>query len=151
MLVPVPRFDSICQFNQELLELCEEDGGRDHYRKEATHNNLFEKDRQALLKLPEVPFDPSRYERTKTNGYGKFILDSLYEYSVSPKYVDCHVMVKITANNVFPLDESLREITSHERLYGAAKQSSMNWLPYLTQLARFPGALKYTAVYKMLP
>jgi transposase len=151
MLVPIPQFESISQFNKDLLDLCEEDGGRDHYRKEATHNELFEKDRQALLKLSAAPFDPSRYERIKTNGYGKFILDGLYEYSVSPKYVDCYVMVKITANYVVPLDESLREITTHERLYGAVKQSSMNWLPYLTQLARFPGALKYTGIYKMLP
>ncbi|MBM3706200.1 MAG: IS21 family transposase [Actinobacteria bacterium] len=151
MLVPVPRFDNICQFNKELLAICEEDGDRNHYRKEATHNDLFEKDRNAFLKLSASPFDASRYEKQKTNGYGKFILDGLYEYSVSPKYADCYVMVRITANTVAPLDDSLREITVHERLYGASKQSSMNWLPYLTQLARFPGALKYTGVYKMLP
>ena len=152
MLVPIPRFESISQFNSELLALCEEDGDREHYRKEDTHNFLFEKDKNSLLRLPVSPFDASRYERVKTNGYGKFYLEGgLHEYSASPKYVDCYVMVKIAANNVAPLDESLREITSHERLYGAAKQSSMNWLPYLTQLARFPGALKYTAVYKMLP
>jgi hypothetical protein len=27
----------------------------------------------------------------------------------------------------------------------------MNWLPYLTQLSRFPQALKYTGIYKMFP
>ena len=151
MLVPVPRFDDIYQFNMQLLALCEEDGDREHYKIEATHNDLFEKDRSALLKLPSSPFDTSRYERQKTNGYGRFILDGLYEYSVSPKYADCYVMVRIGANTVTPLDESLRDITVHERLYGATKQSSMNWLPYLTQLARCPGALKYTGIYKMLP
>ncbi len=151
MLVPIPRFESIAQFNSELLIMCEEDGNRDHYRKEATHNGLFEKDRSSLLKLPLNGFDASRYERVKTNGYGKFVLDSIHEYSVSPKFVNCYVMVKITANSVAPLDDSLREITSHERLYGATKQTSMNWLPYLTQLARFPGALKYTGIYRMLP
>jgi hypothetical protein len=31
------------------------------------------------------------------------------------------------------------------------KQQSMQWLPYLTQLSRRPGALKYTGIYKMLP
>lgn len=39
----------------------------------------------------------------------------------------------------------------HERLYGDYKQQSMQWLPYLTQLARRPGALKYTGIYQMLP
>ncbi len=27
----------------------------------------------------------------------------------------------------------------------------MQWLPYLTQLARKPGALKYTGIYQLLP
>jgi len=27
----------------------------------------------------------------------------------------------------------------------------MKWLPYLTQLSRCPGALKYTGIYQMLP
>lgn len=151
MLVPIPSFDDILKFNKELLTICEEDGQRGHYKKNKTHNDLFVKDKLELIKLPKSPFDASRYERQKTNGYGKFILDGLYEYSVSPKYANCYVMVKITANTVAPLDESLREITVHERLYGASKQSSMNWLPYLTQLARFPGALKYTGIYKMFP
>jgi transposase len=106
MLVPVPRFDNILKFNSGLLALCEEDGNRDHYRIEATHNDLFKKDKNALLKLPATVFDAAKYERVKTNGYGKFVLDGLYEYSVSPKYADCHVMVRIGANTVTPLDES---------------------------------------------
>ncbi len=152
MLVPVPRTDDLTSFNKELLTLCEQDGKRDHYRMDATHNELFEKDISSLLKLPGTPFDPARYERIKTNGYGKFYLNSgLHEYSVSPKFVDSYVTVKITATRVIPLDESLRPVTVHERLYGGFKQQSVNWLPYLTQLARCPGALKYSGIYKMLP
>jgi len=152
MLVPVPRIDSLAAFNKDLLTLCEEDGHRDHYRMDATHNELFEKDISSLLKLPATPFDPARYEKIKTNGYGKFYLNSgLHEYSVSPKFVDSYVTVKITASRVIPLDESLRPVTAHERLYGGSRQQSVNWLPYLTQLARCPGALKYSGIYKMLP
>jgi hypothetical protein len=36
-------------------------------------------------------------------------------------------------------------------LYGDFKQQSMQWLPYLTQLAHSPNALKYTGIYPMLP
>ena len=152
MLVPVPRTDNLAQFNTDLFTLCERDGDRDHYRKDATHNELFQKDLLSLSKLPPTPFDPARYERIKTNGYGRFYLEGgLHEYSVSPKFVKSYVMVKITASGVIPLDESLRPVTVHERLYGAFKQQSMNWLPYLTQLSRCPGALKYTGVYEMLP
>ena len=152
MLVPVPRTDNLAQFNTGLFTLCEKDGDRDHYRKDATHNELFQKDLVSLLKLPSTAFDPAKYERIKTNGYARFYLEGgLHEYSVSPKFASSYIMVKITAVNVIPLDGSLRPVTVHKRLYGASKQQSMNWLPYLTQLSRCPGALKYTGVYRMLP
>lgn len=152
MLVPVPKTEDLCRFNRELLSLCEADGKREHYRKEATHNELFLKDCSALLKLCQTPFDPARYERVKTNGYGKFCLQGgLHQYSASPKFVDSYITVKISAQEVVPLDESNRPITAHQRLYGHYKQESVNWLPYLTQLARCPGALKYTGIYRMLP
>lgn len=105
--MPVPRVDNLAQFNNDLFTLCEKDGDRDHYRKEATHNELFQKDLLHLLKLPLAPFDPARYERIKTNGYGRFYLEGgLHEYSVSPKFAGSYVMVKITASNVIPLDRA---------------------------------------------
>jgi len=60
-------------------------------------------------------------------------------------------LVKISAFEVITLDESHREIVKHERFYGEHKQQSMQWLPYLTQLSRCPGALKYIGIYQMLP
>jgi len=152
MLVPVPRFESLTAFNKELLEKCEMDAQREHYRKDATIEELHTQDRAALLDLPAVPLDVSQYITIKTNDYGRFYLNhGLHEYSVSPRYANSRVRVKITANEVIPLDESLREIIKHERFYGNCKQHSMKWLPYLTQLSRSPGALKYTGIYQLLP
>jgi len=152
MLVPIPRFVSICDFNKELLTLCEHDGQRDHYRKEVSHEELYAADKLALLKLPQENFDVCKFITVRTNGYGRFYLNNgLHEYSVSPKYKDCRILVKITAFEVIALDDSYREIVSHERFYGDFKQQSMKWLPYLTQLSRCPGALKYTGIYQMLP
>jgi transposase len=152
MLVPVPRFNSICDFNKELLVLCEQDAKREHYRKDASHEELYAADKLALLKLPQESFDVCKFITVRTNGYGRFYLGSgLHEYSVSPKYKDCRVLVKITAFEVIALDESQRHIVVHERFYGDYKQQSMKWLPYLSQLSRCPGALKYTGIYEMLP
>ena len=36
-------------------------------------------------------------------------------------------------------------------MYGDTKQQSMEWLPYLEQISRFPRALKYSGIYEMLP
>lgn len=152
MLVPVPRFESLIEFNKELLEKCEDDSDREHYRKDATIEELYSEDKAALLSLPAVSLEVSKYITVKTNGYGRFYLNNnLHEYSVSPKYANSRVLVKITANEVIPLDENHRVVVSHERLYGDSKQQSMQWLPYLTQLSRSPGALKYTGIYQMLP
>lgn len=152
MLVPVPQFESLAEFNKEQLQKCENDAGREHYRKAGTIEELHAEDKQALLDLPAVPLEVSKYVTMKTNGYGRFYLhNGLHEYSVSPKYANSRVLVKITANEVIPLDESHREVIRHERFYGNYKQQSMKWLPYLTQLSRCPGALKYTGIYQMLP
>jgi transposase len=152
MLVPVPRFENLAEFNKEQLKKCEVDAEREHYRKNATIEELHAKDRAALLELSAVPLDVSKYITVKTNDYSRFYLNNgLHEYSVSPKYANSRVLVKITANEVIPLDESHREIVRHVRFYGNYKQQSMQWLPYLTQLSRCPGALKYTGIFQMLP
>jgi hypothetical protein len=57
----------------------------------------------------------------------------------------------LTAHDVIVLDESYREAIRHPRLYGKENKESMDWLPYLAQLARRPAALKYTGIYPMLP
>ena len=48
MLVPVPRFNSLESFNKELLEKCEKDAGREHYRKNSTIEELFAADKSEL-------------------------------------------------------------------------------------------------------
>ncbi|MBF9019020.1 IS21 family transposase [Oceanispirochaeta sp. M2] len=152
MLVPVPRFNSLASFNVALLEKCEEDAMRKHYRKDSNIEELFSADRSALLPMPRTRLDVSKYRTVKTNKYGRFYLgNGLHEYSISPRYSGESVRVKITANEVIPLDDSLRDIVKHERLYGNHKQQSMKWLPYLKQLSRRPGALKYSGIYQLLP
>ena len=151
-LVPVPHFERLTEFNQDLLKTCDLDAEREHYRKEATIAELYAADKAALLTLPAVPLDVSKYLTARTNGYGRFYLDNgLHEYSVSPQYANSRVLVKITAGEIIPLDKSHQPIVRHQRLYGDSRQQSMQWLPYLTQLSRSPNALKYTGIYPMLP
>lgn len=152
MLVPVPEFRSLTDYNASLLTRCDEDGQREHYRKEGTIWALHREDREALLKLPHRKFEPAKYLTVRVNSYGSFTLNNgLHKYSTEPKCSGKHITVKLTANEVIVLDESMREIVIHERLYGNEKQKSMQWLPYLSQLARKPAALKYTGIYSMLP
>ena len=151
-LVPIPRFESLTGFNQEMLKTCDLDAEREHYRKESTIADLYSEDKSSLLALPSVPLDVSKYITVKTNGYGRFYLgDGLHEYSVSPQYADTRILVKVTSGEVMPLDKTHQVIVRHRRLYGNSRQQSMQWLPYLTQISRSPNALKYTGIYPMLP
>lgn len=49
------------------------------------------------------------------------------------------------------LDENLREVAQHRRLFGEKEQEAMDWVPYLKQLSRYPAALKYSGIHAMLP
>lgn len=152
MLVPVPNFQKLKDFNLNLFEKCEKDSLRIHYKKEKTIQKLHKKDLEVLQCLPCIPLEVCKYELVRTNGYGKFTLNKgLHEYSASPRVSRSRIKVKITAFEVSPLDESGREIVVHERLYGNRKQESMNWIPYLNTIAKRPGALKYSGIFQLLP
>lgn len=152
MLVPVPRFQSLREYNEHLLQLAEADASRVHYRKEATHEELFAADKAALVPLPRNEFDTSSYLSAKADNYGIIRQEEgKHEYSTAPKYAGCTVRVKLTSTSVIILDKSGEEIVAHERQYGDRKCRQMNWLPYLEQLARRPRAVKYSGFYSMLP
>lgn len=61
------------------------------------------------------------------------------------------VSLKLTASTVTVLDENLREIVTHRRLYGDDKQESMEWLPYLGYVSRHPRSLMNTGIFSMMP
>lgn len=151
LLVPVPEFASLTEYNAKLLRRCDEDNRRVHYRKEVPIAERFELDRREFLVLPQILFDPSRYQTVRADAYGMVSLENgRHRYSTGPRFAGELVRLQITATEVVVLDDSSRVVVTHRRLYGGAKQESMDWLPYLTQLSRRPRALKYTPVYEMM-
>ena len=152
LLVPIPHFHSLADYNKELLIKCDKDGDRIHYRHNKTINELFAEDLKHCHPLPEVEFDLTGKKVVTTNNWGKFYLHKgMHEYSVSPEYANMAVNLKLTSSHVIVLDENYREIVRHRRLYGDTKQQSMDWLPYLRQLSLRPRALKYSGIYELMP
>jgi transposase len=152
LLVPIPRFLNLPDFNRQLLNMCEEDAKREHYRHNKTIEELFEEDLKHCHPLPEIEFDLSGKKAVTTNNWGKFYLNKgMHEYSVSPKHANTTVNLKLTSSLVIVMDENYREIVRHRRLYGDTKQQSMDWLPYLRQLSIRPRALKYSGIYDIMP
>ncbi|MGI6628972.1 MAG: IS21 family transposase [Bacillota bacterium] len=152
LLVPIPRFLNLPDFNRQLLNMCEDDAEREHYRHNKTIEELFEEDLKHCHPLPEIEFDLSGKKAVTTNNWGKFYLNKgMHEYSVSPKHANTTVNLKLTSSFVIVMDENFREIVRHRRLYGDTKQQSMDWLPYLRQLSIRPRALKYSGIYDIMP
>lgn len=132
--------------------MCEEDANREHYRHNETIEELFAEDLRHCHPLPSIEFDLSSKGNVTTNNWGKFYLNkAIHEYSVSPKYSNTAVNIKLTSSLVTVMDENYREIVRHRRLYGDTKQQRMDWLPYLRQLSMRPRALKYSGIYDMMP
>lgn len=123
---------------------------RRHYHKEKPISELFAEEKALLLPLPTTRFEVCRHVSARADVCGKVRLDGNRLYSTSPSLAGSLVTVKITAHHIHILDSDLKEIVEHKRLYGN-QHESMCWLPYLNQLSRKPGALKYTPVYAMLP
>ncbi|WP_281884147.1 IS21 family transposase [Paenibacillus sp. YYML68] len=84
LFVPLPTVTDVQEFNRELLERCEADWQREHYKKSMPIHLLFEDDKKAFLYLPKTQFNACRYTRVKTDGYGKFLVDGKHFYSSSP-------------------------------------------------------------------
>lgn len=122
---------------------------RKHYNKPGTIAELFNEDKEALIRLPKIPFEVFRLQASKADNYGKVKYDNRI-YSSSPEQAGKQVWVKAGAYEVAILNSDYREIIRHDRLYGEQKES-MKWVPYLEIMAKRPNALKYTGFFKELP
>ena len=152
MLVPIPRFKSLAEYNRELLTRCDSDHEREHYRFDETIGERQKADKEAFPPLPAVPFDTASYMTVHTNNCGKFTLhNGLHEYSASPAYADRDVCLKLTSRTIVVMDMNQHEIVTHRRLYGDTKQHSMDWLPYLRYIALRPRSLRNSGIYDMFP
>jgi hypothetical protein len=61
-----------------------------------------------------------------------------------------HRSTKITSSAVIVMDADMHEVVRHKRLYGD-EHESMDWLPYLTYIARKPRSLRNSGIYDMMP
>lgn len=152
MFVPEPRFTSLEEYNVQLLHQCKADWQREHYKFEGTIDQLFQThDKPKLLTYPSIEFDPAGYHLMRADSCGMVTVKGIHRYSTSPRFAGEMVQLKFTAQSVQVLDDSRRVVVTHKRLYGKEKGEQMNWLLYLQLLSRRPGALKYTAMYSLLP
>jgi len=144
-LVPVPVVDSLEELNEKLLEDCIRYGDHRIAGREDTVRVLFEKEREHLLALPDVPFSNVRLIEGKVGHYGTVIADKNH-YSAPSGYRGMKVRGELSIDHV-DLFYAGKRIARHERLFGNNK-----WLlepdHYLDILQRKPGAFDTARVIR---
>ncbi|TVX94897.1 IS21 family transposase [Cohnella terricola] len=151
LFVPLPTVTDVQAFNRELLERCETDWQREHYKKGAPIDLLFEDDKRVFLYLPKTPFGACRYTRVKTDGYGKFLVDGKHFYSSAPEWAGRELVVRIGAHTVEPLAPSGDPISIHIRMFGKQRTDSVDVRTTLSRLLQSPGAWRNSLIRKALP
>jgi hypothetical protein len=138
--VPIPEVENLEIWNRGLLSRMEQDFQRPHYKKGLTIGELWAEDRRHLSPLPEKPFLVERFERVRTNGYGKFCFDGRHWYSSAPEYADRQVTVGIRAHTVVVYGENGEPLSVHPRSFCESRTDTADYATSLQTLLRRPRA-----------
>lgn len=149
LLVPIPSFDSLEDFNKQLLKKCEEDAYRQHYKKEKTIIELFEYDKQEMIPINSHDYEVFNLKKCKVNKV-RYLKFEGNEYSVLPSISNEEVWLKIFVDKIEILNESYEKLTSHKRMYKKNLKLT-NWNDWLKVLEAKITALEYTEFYQELP
>jgi len=146
--VPVPFIDDFEEFNNNLWELCEEDGNRNHYKHNRLINDLFTEEQAKLLVLPPHEYHVFRYETARVNNYGYIAIDN-NKYGVSPELTGQNVQVKIYFDKIeIYFEHSLLKV--YGRSYHRGEEV-IDWKQYVSLLCKKPGAVEHTRFFNQLP
>ena len=148
MLVPVPTITDFDAFNEELLRLCDEDHGREHYERGVLIRELWEEEKKHLLTLPEHEYEVFSLDYLKADKYG-FIRVDTTKYGLSPELADKVVQVKIYFDKIeVYYDHCL--LKTFRRSYEKNGEDS-DWKDYLPSLVKKPGATEHTRFFNQMP
>ena len=135
--------------NERILKLCDRDNLKKHYKYETQQIELFDQEKLSMHAITKACFDTAKYEKRRVNKYGHITFNHC-TYSVSPRYVNAYVWIKIMANSLIVLTETYSEITRHKRSFSKG-ETYTNWIDFIEIVLQRPKALKYSNFYKTLP
>ena len=148
MLVPVPVIEDFDSFNEKLLQRCDEDHNRLHYKHGVLISELWEQERRHLLTLPEYEYEVFRYDALTVDKNGFVVIDT-NKYGLSPELSGRIVQAKIYFNKVeLYYDHHL--LKSYERSY-RRKEEVSDWKQYLPILVKKPGAAPHMRFFNQIP
>jgi len=120
-MVPVPEAASLEDLNRKLLQDCLSYGDHRIAGREHTVNELYEKEKDHLLSIPDIAFSNLETSSGKVDKYATVVVDK-NRYSVPTSYAYFKVNVVLYVDRV-EIFYGSKNIASHQRLYGNNKWS----------------------------
>ena len=148
-LVPIPVFKDMNELEKELDKRLLIDQDREHYAKKELIKNLWEKEKQALKKLPAEPYEPFKIESYKLNKYNEITLDNqiINVFDVKPL---SEILVKIKWDVIEILDNEYKTISTVPRAY-TGKIKEVPWLEVFKGYRKKPRSVIHSQFTRMLP
>ena len=149
-LLPPPRIENLKTFNEALLEKCNADHERDHYRKDERISGLFAQEQAALIPLPREPFRVYTLEKGCADKYG-FVTYSNTPYSTAPEYAKREVWLEVGANEIRILNEKYEYVVTHTRRHDKKRTPEIRFENYIPTLVKKPRAFMQSPFFQTLP
>ena len=135
-MVPIPKADTLEELNEQLLKACMAYGA--HHRiagREKGVDELYEKEKDHLIALPDLPFGNLLTATGKIDKYSTVVVDK-NRYSVPTRYVYCKANVVLHVDRV-EIFYGNKRIASHDRLF-SNNQWSLDPEHYLELIQQRP-------------
>lgn len=144
-LVPIPVVGNLEELNEKLLRACLHHGTHRTAGRCENVDDLFEREKDHLLLLPEVPLKNIHVSEAKVNTYSTVMADKNH-YSVPVCYVSLKVRLELTIDRINIFYDG-RKIASHPRVFGNNKWQ-LDPQHYLELIRHKPGAFDSALVIR---
>jgi transposase len=139
-MVPVPQVRDFAELNEYLWAMCRDDLDRRLWGKKTIKAQLLKDDQAAFGKLPSVPFNACRVEKTSADSESLVRFDK-NDYSVPMEYAH-HEIVARGYTDRLELCHQDKVVAAHDRCWDR-EQQIFEPLHYLPLLERKPYSLDH--------
>ena len=137
LMVPMPSAESFRAPARVWLDACERIAGSDHCRHDVPVIELFEAEKDHMLPLPGVRFDPCDWRSVKTDKTGAAAIDA-NRYPAGPKWRSMRLQAGVRVFEIEPRGPGGETITTPERIWGHSAKTQVDPASLLAIIARKP-------------
>lgn len=137
LMVPMPSAEGFQTLTRVWLDECGRVAGSDHCRHDVPVIELFEAEKDHMLPLPGVRFDPCDWRSVKADKTGAAAIDA-NRYPAGPKWRSMRLQAGVRVFEIEPRGPDGETITTPERIWGHSAKTQADPASLLAIIARKP-------------